>query len=238
MHDEDAHPGAAYISSPGHSAGNHSLSRSLSASFGQVSGTLPSDTAEAKEARRGSASPGRPAGEGKGVSPVSPSKGSRYPYEQSPRSPKSPVGRGGSISAGAAAGAAPAAGGSGKSGVLNPALAQQFARAAAAAGDSDDSVEGLEIPYGQSPSARSPGSASIRGFRIHGTAKAAQIAQQAAVAVAEAMAAVEKRFRSGACSVGPFMTSALAADVRNFDKVRPSDALCVHTFLLCDALSS
>jgi hypothetical protein len=236
MHDEDAHPGAAYISSPGRSAGNHSLSRSLSASFGQVSGTLPSDTAEAKEARRGSASPGRPAAEGKGSSPASPSKGNRYPYELSPRSPKSPMGRGGSVSVAAAAGV-PAAGGSGRSGALNPALAQQFARAAAAERDSDDSVEGLEIPYGQSPSARSPGSASIRGFRIHGTAKAAQIAQQAAVAVAEAMAAVEKRFRSGACSVGPFMTSALAADVRNFDKV--STLIFVRSYFLSQgALSS
>jgi hypothetical protein len=38
LHDEDEHPGAAYISSPGHShtSSNNSLSRSLSASFGQV----------------------------------------------------------------------------------------------------------------------------------------------------------------------------------------------------------
>lgn len=201
MHEDDLHPGAAFISSPGHSAsgGDHSLSRSLSASFGQVSGALPSDTAEVKEHRGGR-------DEGKGATPRSPSRG-----PTSPHSPKSPVSaRRGTFAGGGVSG--------GRAGTLSPELMQRFAQAAAG-GDSDDSVEGLEIPYNQSPSAKSPGPASVKGFRIHGTAKAAQIAQQAAVAVRDAMSIVEQRFRSGTCTVGPFINSALAADVRNFDKV-------------------
>lgn len=213
LHDDDIAPGAAYISSPGHSAGDRSLSRSLSASFGQVSGSLPEDTADAKQRRGagagggGGASPGRSTrAEGKGTTPRSPARaGKRYPYDSSPRS-----------AGGQPPGGAPAGG-------LSPALLAQFSRAAQRDSD-EDSVEGLEIPYGGplTPSSKAAGASSIKGFRIHGTAKAAQIAQQAAVAVGDAMGLVEKRFRADKCTVGPFMASALAADVRNFDKVRHS----------------
>jgi hypothetical protein len=82
-------------------------------------------------------------------------------------------------------------------------------------------VEGLDIPFSSKKSQGSAmsGGAGIKGFRIHGTAKAAAVAQQAAVAVSEAMAVVERRFRTSTCSVGGFIASALAADVRNFEKV-------------------
>lgn len=83
---------------------------------------------------------------------------------------------------------------------------------------------GLEIPYGADDAAGSS-SSDIRGFRIHGTARAAQIAKQAALAVEEAMGAVERRFRTSSCTVGGFIASSLAADVRNFDKVSTTHSL-------------
>jgi hypothetical protein len=77
----------------------------------------------------------------------------------------------------------------------------------------------LDIPYNRTGGADTPGATGIRGFRIHGTVKAARIADQAAAAVHQAMAVVEQRFRTDSCTVGGFIASALAADVRNFDKV-------------------
>ena len=124
----------------------------------------------------------------------------RYPYDPSPRSPNTrPQPR--------------------ATGALSPAALSRFNQE----GESDeDSVEGLDIPFSSKKSQGSAmaGGAGIKGFRIHGTAKAAAVAQQAAVAVSEAMAVVERRFRTSTCSVGGFIASALAADVRNFEKVR------------------
>ena len=80
--------------------------------------------------------------------------------------------------------------------------------------DDDDSMEGLDIPTG---------SAVNKGFRIHGTtAAAAQRAATTAAVVLQAMTTVEQRFRSNSCNVGGFISSALSADVRNFDKVHYS----------------
>ena len=184
VHDEDAAPGAAYISSPG-----HSLSRSLSASFGQVSDGTAEDAELTGESGGSLRSPGR--------------------HSRGAPSPRSPASRPAS-----APGRSPlgSAGGSRRLSRLDE-------------GESDeDSMGGLEISYGAGDTASSS-SSDIRGFRIHGTVKAAQIAKQAALAVEEAMGAVERRFRSNSCTVGGFIASSLAADVRNFDKVSTTHSL-------------
>lgn len=199
VHEEDARPGAAYISSPGHSRshgdggsdGDHSLSRSLSASFGQVSSDKFTDDYHHSGGRR----------EEKALSPVaeSPASGrrsSRYPDDYS-----------------SVQGSSARSGG----GALNPSMLAQYAKQMQNPldEDSEDSVEGLELSYGGGDAAVG----SVKGFRIHGTVQAAQRAERAAVVVGQAMAAVEQRFRTGTCSVSGFIASALAADVRNFDKV-------------------
>src|SRR5690606_22152672 len=81
---------------------------------------------------------------------------------------------------------------------------------------SDDSVEGLEIPYQRHAPHSGKG---LQSFRVHGSVQASKIAARATVAVQQAMAAVERRFRSNSCTVQGFVGSAMAADVRNFDKV-------------------
>lgn len=192
MHDEDVNPGAAYISSPGHSQSGNSLSRSLSASFGQVSDKFTQDHTEGKY-------------EDKPASPVAMSPGgrknSRYPDDYASATVSS-----------ARTGA----------GALNPAMLAHYGKQHSKPVnpldvDSDDSVEGLELSYNGGDGAAG---GSVKGFRIHGSAQAAQRAERAAVVVGQAMSAVEQRFRSDTCSVKGFIASALAADVKNFDKVR------------------
>ena len=204
MHDDDAHPHAAYISSPGHSAHSPhgtSLSRSLSASFGQVSGNLGDDLDLGEEKE------GRSVRQRSGRSPRS---------DQLAHSPERPV------SSGTGAGS------------LSPALLAKYG--ASHHDSSDDSVEGLEIPYqgGRAQAAQDNlGPSSIRGFRVHGTAQAGRIAASAAVAVGQAMQVVEGRFRSGMCTVKGFATSAMAADARNFDKVSVCGLMFLVVLLCC-----
>ena len=192
VHDDDLHPHRAYISSPGgtHRSDN-SLSRSLSASFGQVSGNLPDDLYEGKhdDAEQFDEDV-RAKGDSRGQKRTNEVKS---PFSPDPRGPSS---RGGALSPGLLA----------RYGTNNTALHSH---------SSDDSVEGLEIPYNKHSSA----GGNLRSFRVHGTVQASKIAARATVAVQQAMAAVEGRFRSNNCTVQGFVGSAMAADVRNFDKV-------------------
>ena len=194
VHDDDLHPHRAYISSPGgtHRSDN-SLSRSLSASFGQVSGNLPDDLYEGKhdDAERFEEDV-RVKGDSRGQKRTNEVNS---PFSPDPRGPSS---RGGALSPGLLA----------RYGTNNTALHSH-------SHSSDDSVEGLEIPYNKHSSA----GGNLRSFRVHGTVQASKIAARATVAVQQAMAAVEGRFRSNNCTVQRFVGSAMAADVRNFDKV-------------------
>lgn len=188
VHDDDLHPHTAYISSPGgtHRSDN-SLSRSLSASFGQVSGNLRDELYEEKDRE-----------DGKNDKDVR-TNSVMAPFSPDPRSQQGP--RGG-LSPGLLA----------RYGTNNPTSSHTLH-----SHSSDDSVEGLEIPYHkQSPHSTGSG---LRSFRVHGSVQASKIAARATVAVQQAMAAVEGRFRSNTCTVQGFVGSAMAADVRNFDKV-------------------
>jgi len=197
VHEDDLHPHRAYISSPGgtHRSDN-SLSRSLSASFGQVSGNLPDDLLEGKHHDADQFEEDvRVKGDSRGQKRTNEVKS---PFSPDPRGPTS---RGGALSPGLLA----------RYGTNNKALHSH---------SSDDSVEGLEIPYNKHSSAANSGSSgNLRSFRVHGTVQASKIAARATVAVQQAMAVVEGRFRSNSCTVQGFVGSAMAADVRNFDKV-------------------
>jgi hypothetical protein len=82
--------------------------------------------------------------------------------------------------------------------------------------EEEDSVAGAELPY----FSRGAGGGKQLGFRIlPAGGAAAKAAAATAQAVQRVMAAVEGKFRSRQCNVSGFIDSALAADVRNFDKV-------------------